>query len=42
MIKITESNKNLALYKRITEVVFTDEPLPKTATGKIMRNMVER
>ena len=39
---ITESNKNLALYKRITEVVFTDAPLPKTATGKIMRNMVER
>ena len=39
---ITECNKNLAMYKRITEIVFTDKPLPKTATGKIMRNMTER
>lgn len=39
---ITECNKNLAMYKRITEIVFTDKPLAKTATGKIMRNMAER
>lgn len=39
---VTECNKNLAMYKRITEIVFTQEPLPKTATGKIMRNMAER
>ncbi len=34
---ITETNRTLPLYKRITAVEFTAEPLPRNATGKIER-----
>lgn len=34
---IDEVNKKLTFYKRITRVMFCKEPLPKTASGKIVR-----
>ena len=34
---ITDANRSLPLYKRMTAVEFTDGPLPKNATGKIVR-----
>ncbi len=34
---ITETNRTLPLYKRITAVEFAAEPLPRNATGKIER-----
>lgn len=34
---ITEVNRTLPLYKRMTAVEFTAEPLPRNAAGKILR-----
>ena len=34
---ITEANRTLPLYKRMTAVEFRSEPFPKNATGKIVR-----
>ena len=34
---ITEANRTLPLYKRMTAVEFRTEPFPKNATGKIVR-----
>jgi long-chain acyl-CoA synthetase len=34
---ITELNRTLPLYKRITAVEFRAEPLPRNATGKLLR-----
>jgi long-chain acyl-CoA synthetase len=34
---ITELNRSLPLYKRITAVEFSAEPLPRNATGKLLR-----
>ena len=34
---ITETNRTLPLYKRMTAVEFRTEPFPKNATGKIVR-----
>lgn len=35
--EIKEMNRGLAHYKRISQIEFCNEPLPKTATGKILR-----
>ena len=34
---ITETNRTLPLYKRMSAVEFSTEPLPRTGTGKLMR-----
>ena len=34
---ITEMNRTLPLYKRIGVVEFSAEPLPRNATGKLVR-----
>ena len=34
---ITEANRTLPLYKRMTAVEFRSEPFPKNATGKIVQ-----
>ena len=34
---VTEMNRSLPLYKRISAVEFTTEPLPRTGTGKLLR-----
>ena len=34
---ITETNRTLPLYKRMTAVEFTAEPLPRNAMGKLLR-----
>ena len=34
---ITECNRTLPLYKRISAVEFTAEPLPRNALGKLLR-----
>ena len=34
---ITEVNRTLPLYKRMTAVEFTAEPLPRNAAGKLLR-----
>ena len=34
---VTEVNRTLPMYKRMTRMEFRDEPFPKTATGKIQR-----
>ena len=34
---ITQLNRTLPLYKRITAVAFSQEPLPRNATGKLLR-----
>lgn len=34
---ITELNRTLPLYKRITAVEFSSEPLPRNALGKLLR-----
>ena len=34
---ITETNRSLPLYKRISAVEFTAEPLPRNALGKLLR-----
>ena len=35
---VTELNRTLPLYKRITLVEFRTEPFPRTSTGKIKRH----
>ena len=34
---ITETNRTLPLYKRMSAVEFSTEPLPRTGTGKLLR-----
>ena len=34
---VTQTNRSLPLYKRITSVEFTDQPLPRNALGKMVR-----
>ena len=34
---VTEANRSLPLYKRISAVEFTAEPLPRNALGKLLR-----
>ena len=34
---ITECNRTLPLYKRISALEFTAEPLPRNALGKLLR-----
>ena len=34
---ITEMNRTLPLYKRIGVVEFSETPLPRNATGKLVR-----
>ena len=34
---VTQLNRTLPMYKRITALVFRDEPLPRNATGKLDR-----
>jgi len=34
---ITETNRPLPLYKRMSAVEFSTEPLPRTGTGKLLR-----
>ena len=34
---VTETNRTLPLYKRISAVEFTTEPLPRNALGKLLR-----
>jgi long-subunit acyl-CoA synthetase (AMP-forming) len=34
---VTELNRTLPLYKRITAIEFSDEPLPRNASGKLLR-----
>ena len=34
---VTEVNRSLPLYKRISAVEFTAEPLPRNALGKLLR-----
>ena len=34
---VTEANRSLPLYKRIGVVEFSAAPLPRTATGKLLR-----
>lgn len=34
---VTEMNRTLPLYKRVTAVEFSDGPLPRNATGKLLR-----
>ena len=34
---VTEVNRSLTLYKRISAVEFTVEPLPRNALGKLLR-----
>ena len=34
---ITETNRTLPLYKRMSAVEFSTEPLPRTVTGKLLR-----
>ena len=34
---VTETNRTLPLYKRVTAVEFTDQPLPRNALGKLQR-----
>ena len=34
---VTEVNRSLPLYKRISSVEFTAEPLPRNALGKLLR-----
>ena len=34
---VTATNRTLPLYKRVTAVEFTDQPLPRNALGKIRR-----
>ena len=34
---VTEVNRTLPLYKRIGVVEFSNEPLPRNATGKLVR-----
>ena len=34
---ITETNRTLPLYKRMTAVEFSTEPLPRNAMGKLLR-----
>ena len=34
---VTRTNRSLPLYKRITAVEFTREPLPRNALGKLVR-----
>ena len=34
---VTEANRSLPLYKRISSVEFTAEPLPRNALGKLLR-----
>ena len=34
---VTEVNRTLPLYKRISAVEFTAEPLPRNALGKLLR-----
>ena len=34
---ITEYNRTLPLYKRISAVEFSAEPLPRNALGKLLR-----
>ena len=37
IIFVTEVNRSLTLYKRISAVEFTAEPLPRNALGKLLR-----
>ena len=34
---VTETNRTLPLYKRMSAVEFSTEPLPRTGTGKLLR-----
>ena len=34
---ITETNRTLPLYKRMSAVEFSAQPLPRNAMGKLMR-----
>ena len=34
---VTQLNRTLPMYKRITALVFRDEPLPRNAAGKLDR-----